>query len=708
VIQIKKYIPVMIMFCMMLMLAPASLYAQETSFTNKVLQPVSLGTVKLKDNVSVQITNLIALPSGTNQMVGLTVKMINNSNSEINFMDYWVNVYTKSGTKITLQLVDSSVNKIPAKTTIDINFIGTLGNNIKVTDLVIKVIKWDFSVSSYEKVLGQITVPQRYTVVTPAGSGRSVVTGDVSASFVISKAVIGKSESYYRPDITIAIRNDGNRTITLPDYQLYILTSNNLMYPLTAKNLKGTSLDPLIEKEFQLTANIPIKVDPSNWKLAVVNNLNEGKDKQPVAIFELPKAQVSTGDELGKYYTFSNSNGIYNIRLDSLNRLPIEDDDLIIANLTLANKGNKALVVPSLIGTYTFNESIEKSATGMNNAKLISLQPGATASLQLVTKVPYTFDISKLYLTVQQKDSNDSSGETTDLVEFSYSGQFKGVDRVTASTGFAITDVGYRSDVKLKNLKLYDGENADIIASELVVTNNEKRQAAIQAFAGYFEKSDGTIYPATFSSVTDKINPGGKALIYVTASVPKEIDMNDVSLVVGKAITETTGTDQTTKETVIGYTSPYSFILPAITQAQAGMQNIDLTPFQFSVTKIGTEMRYQEKQMILHLDYKLTQDLLTKASTKDHKIVVEILDSTRNQKFVKELSLPGSTSNSEDAALAIGNNSLKITWTSDELALLHTLKDYQFNVYYQIESGYRTLVATEEIPWLVTRTLSSE
>lgn len=708
-----KLLFLMLSVCMMLASMQFSVHAATVTDKNavKVLEPVLLGKVTLRDNVTAEVNNLLVLPANTNQIVALTLSIKNNSNSEINFMDYWVNLYTKSGTKLTLQMTDAKVNKIPAKATVDINFIGTLGNNIKVTDLIIKVIKWDFSAANYTKVLGEISVPARYNPVTPANNGRAVVTGDVKASFIVKQATIGKTESYYRPDIKLAIRNDGNRTIQLPDYQLFILTKNNLMYPLTVKDIKGASLDPLMEKEYQLTASIPIKVDQTNWRIAVVNSLNEGKDKQPVAIFELPQAQVDTGEDKGKFYTFSNSKGIYNIKLDSLNRLPIEDDDLVIANLTVANKGTKSLPVPTLSGKYVFNEAIEKAATSTNNAKVVSLQPGASVKLQLVGRVPYTFDISKISLVVQQKETDASNSELIDLVEFTAKGTFDPVKKVKSDVGFKIADVGYRSEVKVRNQMVYTGASADILVAQLTVENLEKRQANIQKLAGYFEKTDGTIFPATFDNVSDKLTPGGTAIVYVSATIPKDTDLKDVNFVVGKAITESTSPTQGNEatENLVGFADPYSFILPPVKEPQQGLQKIDLKPFEFSIKRVATQIRFDKSEITFDFDYSLSQDVLTKTSMKDHKIIIELKDNNRQSVFSRELTLPiGNTgTGNENTTLQIGNHSLTLpSWTDDKLVMLiETLKDYELNVYHQIQPGYRTLIATQKLPWLVNRTI---
>jgi len=725
--QRGKVIGIILTVCLTIGLIQSVTYAKEAttskesstnaaaSTKNQILSPVSLGTVKLKENVTVTVKNLLLMPADSNQIVGVTLSINNNSNSEINFLDYWVNLSTKSGTKLNVQTVNKNKSKIPAKSTVDINFIAEAGNDIKLTDLIVKVIRWDFSATDYTKVLGQISVAQSYSPITPGGKGRSIVADDVTASFVIKQAVIGKSESYFRPEIKLTIKNDGKRSIVLPDYQFYIMTSDNLMYPISVANVKGAVLNPLTEKDFQLTVSIPKGAKEKGWKLAVMYPIDEGKSKYPLGIFELPKASTGTAEEIGKYYSFSNNKGVYYIKLDSINRLPLEDDDLVVANMTIANKGDETLPIPTISGKYMFNESIEKAASATNNDKIISIKPGATAKIQLVSRVPYTFDISKMKLIVQQKESKgNTEDEVTDLVEFTHSGTFDQVPKVKWNVGFKLSEVGYRSEVTASNKMVFTGATADIIAVQLVINNKEKRTTNIQTLAGYFEKPDGRVYTATLDNIAEKVTAGGSAYVYAWATIPKDVDTSDMTLIVGKAVTEKTSSSTQAgevTESLVGYTDPYSIILPSELVPQEHLQKIALPPYSLSIKKADTKIDYKNSTVHLKMTYDLKQDLTVKANTKNDKIVIEIKDSNYKSNFTKEFSLPAGVvaNNSEASALSLGENTIEFNWTDEQFVLqIQNLKDYQFNVYYQRQSGYKKLIATEKIPWYVERTLQEK
>lgn len=678
----------------------STLHAQEQ--TIKINQPQRLGSVELKSNVQAEINNLVMIPSDNGQLVGFTLTVHNNSNSELDFIDYWVDLYTKAGTKFSISAAATNVSKIPAKSTRDLVFYSNVSANVKASDLVFNIIKWDFSYDDFKKVLGKVTVSQNYTAVTPANEGRVVSAGESRISTHVKRANIGKSEKYYRPDIKLAIKNEGKQTITLPDYEIAIVTKDGLLYPLTARNLKGTVLSPLSDKEIQLTASIPVEVNQDDWKLVIINPMNDGKIRVPVALFELPKTSLDGSGDLGKYYTFSTMDGVYNIKLNSLNRLPLEDNDLIIANLTIANPGTDTLPIPNLAAKYVLNESIEKAGTMSINNKVISIAPGQSIDLQAVTSVPYTFDITKVELTIQQKDSEGGQVEDVmDLVQFSHQGAFTPVPVI--EDVYVNNELGYRSNVSIRNVYTFEGSTANIIAAEVMVENLEKRQSEIQKFAGYFEKTDGTIYPAIIQQISDKVYPGGKAIFYAYATVPKSFGFDDVQLVIGKAVESVAGETAT----LIGYVNPNAFVLPAEQEAQQSLQNIDVAPYQLSIKRVATQANFQNSQIILEFDYDLQEDLLVKHGMKERTIVVELEDAGQKVVLNRELKIVGAEGSADSNTLKVGKHTVRLDpWQDDKVVQIDTFKEFNLNVYIQIEPGYKKLIATQKLPWLVNRTLS--
>jgi len=694
----------LVIFIFMSVMGTTNVVTAEENNKIEIQNQNTLGKTNLRNDVTVEINNLIAVPVENGKVISFTLHVKNNSNEDLNFIDYWVELKTKTGTNIAIQAVDSDVKTIPAQTVEDIVFFGRIGDSIELSDLIFNIIKWNFKDPTFRDVLGQISVPKTYNPEIKSGNGTYVNINNVKAFFQIKQVTIGKSNKQYKPEIKLIIKNEGKNTISLPEYNLYIMTGNKYLYPLNMSNMKDTKLDPLTSKEFSMTTSIPIEVDESNWKLVIMNTLSETKKIIPVAIFELKKTLTSVENDNNKTYTFVNEDGIYNVKLNSINKLPFEDNDLVIVNMTLENNSDVTLPMPNLTGKIIFNEKIEKKASITNNHKVIALSPGMKTDIQMLGSVPYTFNIDKLNIVLQQSDTNDS----IDLLEISSDAIFQSIPVVRWDKGFKINDIGFRSDVKIKKQMIFKGSNSNIMAAQVIIKSEEKRVTSLYPLAGYFEKNDGTIYPATIQVIPEKINPNGSVLAYITTSIPKNIDSNDIKLVLGKAILDSGNKENSTDQDVIaGYVDPYSIILPPEQEEQESLKNIEIDPFNLSLNRVGTRVNFESSVIQLEMNYTLEQDVLIQSELKNQKIVFEIYDQAQNTSYEKGFSLPIAREEVKEDTLQTGTQTIKATWTDPDLAInIRLLQNFQFNVYYEIQPGYKKLIATQEIPWLVDRVIT--
>lgn len=709
------FIVIIMLICSIVIWPYQTSYADEvTTEEVKVQDAVMIGKVELKDGVQAGIKNLIALPSENGQIVSFVVNIHNQNNTEFSFGDYWVELYTKSGSKLSLNLDGDANTKVQGKTSKDLIFYSKVSEHINISDLKIRMVKWNFSSSDYVDRIGEITVPQRYNPAIPAGYGREIALSNTKSIISVERSTIGKSDKYYKSEIRLMVNNNGKTTLVMPDLKMYIVTSKNFMYPITVTSFKDTRIDPLDEKEFNLSANIPITVEEGNWKLALMYTANEGKDMIPLAAFDLPKSATDSPGDSKREFTISTNDGLYHAKLDSLNRLPLEDNDLIVANLTITNRSDQTLPVPNFTGEFTFNNKVKRSVTVSQNTKVIALLPEESTTLQIAASIPYTFEINKADLLLQQKQSDGN--EIYDLVEFTNIGTFDSIPKLGSKQGFDITDVGYRSTVLIKNKMTYVGRTGNIVSAHLIITNNEKRQADMQRLAGYFEKEDGTIYPATIQHIKEKLPPGGTAMAIAQAVVPANVDLNGVRLVVGKALSESVskGSAEGDPQTVItGYVSPYSIEMPNERKEQDNLLLVDVAPYTLTINRIRTQIEYGAAQIKLDIDYTLDQDLLTKADLTNHKIIFELKDNAKGATFYAQFPIstdpnPASIDNSK---LYPGKHKLEFpAWQDPDLLLnIQTLKDYSFSIYEEIQPGYKKLIAVEKsIPWMVDRVLDTK
>src|SRR5690554_5737585 len=77
-----------------------------------VQQPLKLGKVSVRNGVSFEINNLLLLPADNGQSVGFTLTVVNNSNTELDFIDYWVDLQSKTGARFSVNLATPDISKI--------------------------------------------------------------------------------------------------------------------------------------------------------------------------------------------------------------------------------------------------------------------------------------------------------------------------------------------------------------------------------------------------------------------------------------------------------------------------------------------------------------------------------------------------------------------------------------------------------------------
>jgi hypothetical protein len=226
----------------------------------------------------------------------------------------------------------------------------------------------------------------------------------------------------------------------------------------------------------------------------------------------------------------------------------------------------------------------------------------------------------------------------------------------------------------------------------------------MQQLAGYFEKEDGTIYPATIQTISDKLTPNSTALLYAWTLIPQAEETENMKLVVGKVILEK-GAGEDAQSKVAGFVNPYAFKLPAESAAIDQLQGIEIEPFKLSFNRIRTQINFEQARLKLEFDYDLQQDLLTKADYKDQKIVVELKDANGKSVFSKAFNIRAEET---ENSLNLGEHTAEVIWTDEKFVMnIQTLKEFDFNVYHEYQPGYRQLLATQKLPWLVERTLSN-
>lgn len=677
----------------------------------------AIGKVPITNSSYFELKHIHVLPDQTGKIATFTITIHNEGSSELQFIDYWARLRSKSGNQFSARLIpaDKDKNRVAPGSTTDLTFYATLNGDTKLQDLVVQFIKWDFSQANFERVLGEVAVPDDFTDVTPADGTAAITVGGVDVHASIKKFISNKNEKYHVPTVYVTLENAGNHTVTIPSYLFSIRTPEGLLYPLEAKGIKDLKINPKESKEIQLSGSIPAAVAADGWQLAIAETIADLKLNVAVANFQLPAVTTQEGGSIGKEYSFTNEDGVYTAQLGGLHRLPWEDQDLLTADLVLSNKGDDSLPIPKLSGYFLLDDAVKIDAKLIQTAKVVGLGAGTSLNLQLAGKVPYTYEFSQVKLVLQENEGEtpadggtETSGSTaTDVLEFSTQAELQSVPFVGLGETYSSTDVGRKAKYAIRNVSTYEDKTSIMYSAMVEVTNLEKRFTNAAKLVANFRSADGTVIPATVAEVKNKISPSGKALLNVWAPVPKGFSTENLNLLLGEAVTEGK-LSEGDKAVADSYVNPVAYWLPSESKnVLTTLKNVDLFPYNISINKIGTKI--EDGVFTLNFNYELSKEKLTEINTEGHNLLLVFEDGGGIKRFEKKFDFKdfdvynGESTADEDTKIRLGEReNFKIS-IPDPGLIYQTkfLEKYTLSVYDEFQ-GQRKLLASQKADWFVT------
>lgn len=691
----------------------ASAQTAAAAQSENVLHPLPpIGSVSIGGNSTIEVSRVVLSPIEEGNVVTFTLTVHNKGATELQFIDYWVRLHGPGGTQFPVGLIpeDKLKNRIPPNSSVDFRFSSRVSNETKLTDLSFNLIRWDFSLANFERQLGSVKVPENYNLYTPVGKKRIAIFNNEPVTTGIKRIAVSKNDTDYMPTIYFEMENSGTRAAKLPEMQFSLRTAEGLEYPLTPSGLEPEMLlNPRVVKEVPLSGTMPVSVGENNWQLVVTHTAEVGDGltvKIPVASFQLPQATTEEVS-LGQDYEFSTPAGTYSAELESLKRLPWEDEDLLTGRLIIKNNGTVSLPVPKLAGYFKLDDAVDIEARVVRTDKILSLRPGQEIAVQYISKIPYTYDFENIKLYMQEDRENGKEGETpsgqkVDLLQFVHNSDMMIVPAVGSGQPQSINDVGRQAQYAVKEIHTYSGKTGDVLVTLLEVENKEKRFTDLAKLIANFVSPDGTVLPTEISEVKSKVGPNGKVLLHVSGIVPSGLEANDLQLFLGQGVIEDRLVEK--DETADAYVQPLAFALPyEKDEPQIDLKDIHMYPYTISLSSIGTTLNFNSGEVKLSFDYEFEKDLMVLTNTEDHKLVFELVDKSGTTSFSQEYGFGGEDTPEQGEGsnnLQVGKHSLAITKTDPELVYrLDSLNDYTVNVYYQIQPGQRKLLASRQFEW---------
>lgn len=515
----------------------------------------NLAGVNIGAKSTVKLTNINILSQDEGNILTYTLTYHNNGSTAVSLLDYWTKVKTNTGVVYSVSAINSDKDKkkVVPGASVAITYTTKIAKGLKYSDLNFQVLKWNFSVSGYEQVLGTIKIPTSYVVAAPVNTTRKISFNENTANAKVSTVSVIGLGGYNYVSVTVQLHNLGSKTIENPNLKYVIQTSSGTPFALTADAASANlQIYPQESKTLNLIAKLPKTVNLANLQLLVVQNDESTKADLPIATMNLgtKKGQNSvTAVDKERLLTIDNSP--IATRIDSVSRNQSFGQSNLSIQFALTNKGDQAVAVPNYgFEIQSGSKSYSLTASGLSG---VILEPGQEQMISVDGTIPVianSDDLELILKTVTGSSSSTVDTPSTNTVAAAYPiAGYKLPNYIEMQHAIGQERIVKNNDgtfgVTLDAIQKLPWEDGNILATKITITNKGAKAAKIPEFAGSY-KLDLTALNGSVqlinSNTTQILGVGEKASVYVAANVPSSLNFSQLQIQLLQKI----GTDKTT------------------------------------------------------------------------------------------------------------------------------------------------------------------
>lgn len=619
----KKFKVLIGLTAVMLAAAPASALAATTAkatapkitAVSQVVKPIYLSNTSYINLVDVGLS-----PVDGGQIAAFTLSIYNGSSSSLDLSNYWFRLSNLSGSTYSVKTsaADAKLTRIAPNSKSLITLYATVGESTNLSDLIFKVVKFNFSVSGYEQGVGKFTFPKNFNNVVAAGSYKSLYFATTTLNSKVTSSTMASSGDDQLITVNYVYNNVGKKAVTLSKYKYYLVTSSGIMFEATPSVTEDLSIQPLTRKELKITATVPSTLPKTGWKLLILRDTGgETALSLPVGAYSLYFSNGTPTSTATDNFTYTNTDGSYLFKLSSLLREPWNSQDVLSARIRITNKSQTAVPIPPISGYFYLDEKtkLDFKTIAVNNQ--FGLNAGSYVDLDVYAKLPANFNFAKAQIVLNNKVDDKTTTKLGELLGTSYLAQIPSyaVDKV-----MNIDRDGSKMTAALNNVNVYNTTTNKIFSVQMTLTSQEQRTIDPVRLVGLFKSDKGDMFPATATMAEGQVNASNKALLTFTATVPQDYDTNNLKLIVGEGVSDTKYTDA--KTAAEGLINAVSYSLPQEQRLYSTFKDISLLPYKFTINKFFPTLLGDDIQVTL--DYNLDKDTSYNIYPTERKLLLEV------------------------------------------------------------------------------------
>lgn len=666
--------------------------ASKITAVSQILKPVYLTS---KSYLKLMDVNLA--PTDEGQLATFTLNIYNGDTKEIRLLDYWFRLSSKSGTSYPLKVTteDAKKDRISPKTNTYITLYAKVGENTKLSDLIFKLVKFDFNAASYEKTVGKISFPANYTNEVKADSYKALYVSNTTVYSKVAASSLSSSGDDHFVSVDFVYNNIGKKAATLVKYKYYIVTTGGIFYEAQPSITTDVILQPLKRQELKVTATIPSSIKAKNWKLVVMKeNAGEVAAMIPMGSYQLILAGGSIEGPASDTFNYVTTTGNYKFVLNQFVRQPWETQDILSARIRIHNISElESATIPNVTGYFYLDNKVKLDFKTVGTNNTFGLNPKGYIDVDVYAKLPADYKFSTVKIIVNDKKDEQISTKAGELASSSYLSE---LPVYTFDKPFEINRNGNTMIAALNYVNVYNNVTTKLLNVQMTLTSKELRTIDPIKLSAVFVNDNGDIFPAQTLMAEGKVNASNKALVNFAATVPQNYSTANLRLIVGEGVTDNKYATGTTAPDA--YVGAIKFNLPQEQSLMTVMKDIPFLPFKLTINKFTPQVFSDDLELIL--DYNLDKDLAYNVYPTDRKIILSIegddlSDGTTYMYFSQEIGFEGDST----TALQPGSNKITLKKKMNYDTINGNLK-FKAKIY-EVVNGSKKLIAEHPFFWFI-------
>lgn len=647
-------------------------------------------------NTNLRIVKYALTEDHKNAYLNVTYAIENKGLSALDLTNYNFFVQVSDGTTYTIDKSLIADLKLNPKQKRSYTFLATLPKNAIGKPLNIIGASTE-ATSKLNIPLTVIEIPAiKSTSITGVGKGNVIQVNENSINTFIDKTSFYQTLDDQEVAIQFAMRNVSNEAISLPELNYFLLTKNNVLYPLSyEKPSTEVSLLPQIRNVISLTGTVPSNISVQDARLVVkMSGKGENSGQYVIAAYNL---SINNNEPTGKVF----SNKEYEVKLLNLFRTSSEADDLLSAELEITNTTNKTLEIPNLSGFFEVDGiKVDKDISKLSFNSKLTLSPKEKQTIYINADIPYQTKINKVAFVLAEGTEEGSTAEGKSLFRYNLN-QISTIKTIFRTGSYQIDNEGSVLKASLKKSDVYSSLSDNYFYAEFEVENNGTRLTTIPQLSGYLKNSNGEVVVVKFDSYQQKVASDGKILITAWAKLSKRYDISKMEFIVGRAIPENATSENPNYFTVKPGKINVNF--PDGVGTKNTLLNIPVAGYTFNMKQVYATFLETQDNVVQGLNIRFNYDLIADQDydgiSKENKINIEFIDQGTNKVTYSKDIVLAPIENKENRLVAGTNLQTNIGMEDAEIMKRITYySDYVLNIYGYVDDT-KVLLATKTLKW---------